>query len=331
MSTTPSQLSGRPISTRFALLAGLLVCVLTFASNAWPQTIELKVKQAFADDGTLSVEGTVKCANLYPSGQHEVINEIVVSLEWIAAGGRFRKLPDMQRILPFALLKSGLVLSDEEIHGIHAERADLWSHVTSPQDERKKLSFEGVGHIENGAQYRLVAELKHSWRGTWPAVIYRQAVIGPQPVPGAQTGEMPQVIPAPEKWTEEQLETTSARIAEWIQSAVLAGKAPGAKLADDLPDSLVDEKFEEYMPRLAKASDDRYVEISQQRTMEMTAALRSALGDVYSKNLSIEQMRSAYASKLDDTQLQYAARMQILAATMKSYHDAQQAIAATEQ
>lgn len=156
----------------------LLACIIA-AAPALAQGVRLDVQANVSNESLLHFEGTVTPHNLVPEGQLQVRNEVDVFVEAIGTGGRFRQLPDRYHPAADESYHRGRLLEGEELEGRESVQTEISGQALQPADDGERFGIVGTVQLGEAVQFRIVARLRHTWVGSWPAAEYCYDVAGP--------------------------------------------------------------------------------------------------------------------------------------------------------
>ncbi len=161
--------------------APTLICglIILLAGPALGQRVTLDVLANVGRDHTLYFEGTVTAHNLTPRSHLQVHNELDVSVEAITADGRFRVLPDAFQATSDEAWVGNRLLSSEDTTGLGSTRTTISGQAIEAADDGNPFAVSGTVSLEGADRFRIIAGLRHTWAGSWPAADCKYAVAGP--------------------------------------------------------------------------------------------------------------------------------------------------------
>ena len=163
------------------VLAGLLLGAVA-ATPAEAQGVRLDVQGNVSPENTLYFEGTVTPRNLSPGGRLQVRNELDLLVEVIGENGRFRRLPNSFTATSEEAHRRGRLLEGEDLEGRDSELFKVSGQVLKPEDQGERFGISGTVDLGDAARFRIIARLRHTWVGSWPAAECSYDIAGPFPV-----------------------------------------------------------------------------------------------------------------------------------------------------
>lgn len=157
----------------------IAVLVVTAIAPALGQRVNLDVLANVGRDGTLYFEGTVTARGLSPKNHLQVRNELEVSVEFIEARGRFGVLPTLVQPASNEAWRGGRPLTREQMAGVGAQRVVIAGQALALSDDGKPFGVSGTVRLAGADRFRIIATLRHTWAGSWPASECFYAIAGP--------------------------------------------------------------------------------------------------------------------------------------------------------
>lgn len=157
-----------------------MICLLVAGvSAARAQRIELDVLANVGRDCSLYFEGTVTAHKLCPRTHLQVHNEIDISVEFITADGRFATLPTTVQLTSGEAWRGNRLLTEEEKTGVGSRTVSVAGQELKLTDDGQPFAVSGAVNLEGGDRFRIIATLRHTWAGSWPAADCSYAIAGP--------------------------------------------------------------------------------------------------------------------------------------------------------
>ncbi|MGD9494845.1 MAG: hypothetical protein AB7Y46_00915 [Armatimonadota bacterium] len=157
----------------------VLGLIAALACPALGQRVDLDVLANIGQDNSLYFEGTVTALDLTPRGHLQVRNEIDVSVEHITANGEFRTLPDTWNSASDEARKGNRLLSAQERQGVESTLVSIAGQAVEASDDGYPFLVSGTVDLTGADRFRIIATLRHTWAGSWPAADCRYSIAGP--------------------------------------------------------------------------------------------------------------------------------------------------------
>lgn len=158
------------------MVAGLIVAAI---APSLGQRVQIDVLANVGRDHSLYFEGTVTARGLSPRTHLQVRNEVEVWVEAIGPRGRFSVLPDLVQPTSDEAWKKGRPLTAAHLAGLDARRVSVAGQALAASDDGQAFAVSGSANLAGADRFRIIATLRHTWAGSWPASECSYAVAGP--------------------------------------------------------------------------------------------------------------------------------------------------------